>query len=259
MSHKPLILISNDDGIFARGIIALAEAVGEVAEIVVVAPETEKSGASHGITLSQPLRIKEIRKNWYSVNGSPADCVLVGLKKILNRQPDWVISGINRGANLGQDTLYSGTVAAAMESVVNGVPAIAMSLVLKPGSSENYTNSQKVLKALLADTKLSDKLDGGVLNVNIPDVEESELGTFEVATLGKRIYDGRLVERTDPRGHIYYWIGGGGLEHELIDGSDCEVVKNNNISLTVLQQNHSNLIANQQIQSHSLDIINKKL
>ncbi len=256
MSRKPLILISNDDGILAPGVKALCDALSEDADVVVVAPEQERSGQSHAITLNQPLRIKQHQDNWYSVSGTPADCVLVGLKKIVDRKPDWVIAGFNRGANLGQDTLYSGTVAAAMEGVIGGIKAIAISLVLKRDTPEDYSGCQKVIKHLISDPELPKILEGNVLNVNVPAVPYGDLAGYAVTGLGWRIYDDRLIEREDPRGLDYYWIGGGGVENKPISDSDCEKVKENMVSLTVLEPNHVKIEANDLVKSKTLSNLN---
>jgi 5'-nucleotidase len=257
LANRPLILISNDDGITAPGIAALEDALSSEAEVVVVAPDRERSGTGQAITLSEPLRIKEYKKNWYSISGTPADCILVATKKILDRKPDWIVSGINRGANIGQDTLYSGTVAAAMEGCLSGIKSIAISLVLKKGQVEDYSGCQKVIKHLINDPEIPAILEGALLNVNVPNVRYEDLVSYAVADLGWRIYDERLIERKDPRGGNYYWIGGGGVKSKAIPGSDCELISENKVTLTILQPNHVNHEANAIVEKCSLSSLNK--
>jgi 5'-nucleotidase len=257
---KPLILISNDDGIRAPGIVALYDALRDIADVVVVAPDYEQSGVGQGITLHRPLRIRNPQENWYAIDGTPADCVIVATRHILKRKPDWVISGFNRGANLGQDTLYSGTVAAAMEGLVAGISSMAVSLVLKPGDHENYEGCQKIVAALIKSPILKESSGGTVLNVNVPCVNFAEIKGFAITRLGWRIYDDRLMERVDPRGNKYYWIGGGGVEHAQTDGTtDCEKVKDLYVSLTALHTDHAKIDINDQLLSKVLTNLNASI
>jgi 5'-nucleotidase len=224
------ILLSNDDGIGAEGLQALHDALAPLAEIWVVAPDREQSAASHAITLSRPLRIKERRPRWYEVDGTPTDCVYVGLNHLLKATPpDVVCSGINDGPNLGNDVLYSGTVAAAMESAMLGVFGIALS---HAGSDRNYDAAAAFVPALVAALQAHPLPPHTLLNVNFPNGAPSR---FSVTSLGKRNYGSVVVEKTDPRGRRYYWIGGVDAHYEDIPGSDCNAVfRDGCISVTPL-------------------------
>ncbi len=215
------ILISNDDGIHAEGLRALTDAMEGLGELWVVAPESEQSAASHAISLHRPLRIKELGPRRYAIDGTPSDCSYIAINHILKDQkPDLMVSGINHGANLADDVTYSGTVAAAMEASLLGVPAIAFSLVAKerfdfgPGTA---------FARKLAEAVLAQKVRGRVLlNVNIPGGCEPK--AYAITQLGKHSYGYDVVENVDPRGRKYYWIGGTNFRHEDIPGSDCNAV-----------------------------------
>ncbi len=217
----PRILVSNDDGHTADGIVALAEAMAPLGEVWVVAPENEQSAASHALSLHRPLRIKKIRERWYSVDGTPSDCSYLAINHILkDNRPDLMVSGINHGANLADDVTYSGTVAAAIEASLLGVPAIAFSLVTRRqfdfGAAARFARS-------FAQAALSKPLPQRMLlNVNIPGGVEP--AGYRVTRLGKHSYGYDVVENTDPRGRKYYWIGGTSFQHEDIPGSDCNAV-----------------------------------
>lgn len=219
--NKPLALLANDDGFDSPGLIALAEAVREVFEVVVVAPLDEQSATSHSLSLHRPLRSKEIPANGYrcfAVDGTPADCVYLALHtetRFLPRRPDLVISGVNRGLNLGQDAFYSGTVAAAREGALRGIPALA-------SSARSYQNlpATCALTTALA-LRLYEQCRGlGVLfGLNVP-LEWN--GAIKVTRLGRRLYDEIVETRTDPRGREYFWLGGPDVRHEVDPGSDTE-------------------------------------
>lgn len=229
---KPRILVSNDDGIHADGLRALTEAVEGLGEIWVVAPEHEQSASSHAISLHRPLRIKQMGERRFAVDGTPSDCSYVAINHLLRGQkPVLMVSGINHGANLADDVTYSGTVAAAMESSLLGVPAIAFSLVSREpfdfGPAARFARR-------FAEAVLAQRVQGRVLlNVNIPggvDVTE-----YAVTQLGKHSYGYEVVENVDPRGRKYYWIGGTNFQHEDIPGSDCNAIfREKRISVTPL-------------------------
>lgn len=239
MAKRPFFLISNDDGVHAPGIRALAAAVEPLGDVLVVAPHVERSGMGQALSLTVPLRLEQLAPTMYAVEGTPTDCVMLAMSKLLHgRRPDFVLSGINRGANIGQDTLYSGTVAAAMEGCLHGIPAIAFSLAARAFAYEEYQAAIHVVRAVMKDTRLTDAAKGGVLNVNIPGGPASALKGFAVSTLGRRIYDNQVVESVDPRGRPYFWIGGGGVQHADIPGSDCNLLSEGYVTLTALKPEH---------------------
>lgn len=234
MSSRPSFLVSNDDGVHAPGLKALAEMLKSFGDVTIVAPHVERSATSHAITIALPLRVERIHDNTYAVEGSPADCVMVAFWKILKRPPDWVITGINRGGNLGIDTLYSGTVGAAMEGALHGVRAIAVS---SQGERPlRYDTAAAVTRTLIEhEAKWSAAIKGKVLNVNVPSVPLNELKGLAFTSLGRRVYDQNLVEGVDPRGRAYFWIGGGGDSHMDIEGSDCNLFDEGYATASVLK------------------------
>ena len=215
-----LILVSNDDGHFSEGIRALAAAMEGLGEVIVVAPEAEQSAASHAISLHRPLRIKEIRPNWYAVDGTPTDCAYLAINHILRgRKPALMVSGINHGSNLADDVTYSGTVAAAMEASLLGVPAMALSLATR--ERFEFEAAARFARAL-AEAALARPLPPGMLlNVNIP---PGDLRGYRITRLGKHSYGFDVIENVDPRGRKYYWIGGNDYAFEDIPGTDCHAV-----------------------------------
>lgn len=230
-----LILVSNDDGIYADGIQILAETLKKIARVVVVAPDREKSAASHSLTLHRPLRILEVKKNYFAVTGTPADCVNLGVNEILDRKkPDLIVSGVNHGGNLGDDVHYSGTVSAALEGAMMGIPSIAVSLVLRDGKP--YFKPAANFAAKLARRVLKEGLPKGiVLNVNAPNLPQSKLKGHVFCKLGKRNYSDIIVEKLDPRKKKYYWIGGDEIGYENIPGSDCNAILERKISITPIK------------------------
>jgi 5'-nucleotidase len=232
MSERPTILVSNDDGHASEGIRSLASALDDLAEVVVVAPELEQSAASHAISIHRPVRLRELRERWYAVDGTPTDCSWLGINHLLrDRRPVLMVAGINHGPNLADDVTYSGTVAAAMEASIMGVPAIAFSLAGRGhfdfGPAARFARAL-VLAALARP--LSSRL---LLNVNVPAGVEPD--GYVVTRLGKHSYGSDVVEQTDPRGRKYYWIGGNEYQHEDIPGSDCNaVLRERRVSVTPL-------------------------
>ena len=227
------ILISNDDGYNARGLRTLVEALETRAEITVVAPEFKHSGASNSLTLESPLRVRRQSERVYSVNGTPTDCVHVAITGLLDDDPDMVVSGINHGANLGDDVLYSGTVAAAMEGRFLGLPAIAISLC--SNESRHMKTGARVARELLQ--RLDDKPlpRDTILNVNVPDLPYEQLAGMRATRLGHRHRAEPVVRDTDPRGHTIYWVGPAGPEQDRGPGTDFHAVAAGFVSVTPLQ------------------------
>jgi len=229
------VLISNDDGIEALGLQTLIRSVTELGEIFVIAPDRERSTVSHALSLQRPLRIKKFSKTIYSIDGTPSDCVNIALSGILkDTPPDLVISGINHGANLGDDVIYSGTVAAAMEAAMNGIPAIAVSLLNEEGNdSEFELASSFVLK--IAQIVLEKGLPSGtLLNINIPKNCKNN-PDFVFTKMGKRFYSKAVDERVDPRGKTYCWIAGELTGNEDIANSDCNIISEGKITITPIK------------------------
>lgn len=233
------ILITNDDGIYAPGITALADALSQVAEIAVVAPDRERSAVSHSLTLHHPLRAVKLAPGRYSVDGTPTDCVNLGIHSLIDFQPDLVVSGINRGANLGDDVTYSGTVAAAMEATLMGIPAFAISLATLDDGAD-YCDAARFaakLATILHDKRLPKDT---FLNVNVPVSPDILSFAPQVTVQGKRRYEGSIVDKIDPRGRSYYWIGTADLDFHDIEGSDYAAVKRGHISITPLHLDMTN-------------------
>ncbi len=215
------VLLSNDDGIHAAGLRALAAAF-EDDEVWVVAPDREQSASSHAISLHRPLRMVEVAPRWYAVDGTPTDAVYMGLNLVLRQaRPDIVVSGVNHGPNLGNDVLYSGTVAAAMEAALLGVDALAVSLAAPP--PHDFAEAARFAAALARQVIASAPPAPVLLNVNVP---PGPVRGYRFTRLGRRTYGNEVVEKTDPRGRKYYWIGGeGGARNEDIPGSDCNATQ----------------------------------
>ena len=227
------ILLSNDDGYFSPGIECLARALSTVAEITVVAPERDRSGASNSLTLDRPLSLKRSSTGYYHVNGTPTDCVHLAVTGMLDTLPDMVVSGINDGANMGDDTIYSGTVAAATEGFLLGVPSLAVSLCGRPG--EHYDTAARValeLVQLILRQEMSDPL---LLNVNVPDVPYEQLRGKVVTRLGKRHKAEAVVRTVTPRNETVYWVGAAGEAQDAGEGTDFFAVTKNQVSITPLQ------------------------
>lgn len=227
------VLISNDDGVYAKGIIALAEAIKKIAIIDVVAPDRNRSGASNSLTLNAPLHLKKLDNGYVSVEGTPTDCVHVAITGLLETMPDMVISGINHGGNLGDDVWYSGTVAAAMEGRFLGLPAIAISLV---SEHAKHYETAAIVACDLIQHLLAEKLPPAtILNVNVPDVPYEELQGFEITRLGTRHCAAPTIKQKDPRGHEIYWVGPAGAEQDAGPGTDFYAIKQGKVSITPLR------------------------
>ena len=233
------IMVTNDDGIHAPGIIALAEALHELGDVTVVAPDRERSAAGHSLTLHSPLRVFELRPGWFAVDGTPTDCVNMGIHSLLPDKPDLVVSGINHGPNLGDDITYSGTVAAAMEANLMGIPAIAVSL----GTFERHGHfdaaarvAVRVARQVLANGLPADTF----LNVNIPDCPAEEMGEPLITRQGTRSFIGTIIDKTDPRGRKYYWIGSDEPAFNDEPGTDFHALNRRHVSITPLHLDLTN-------------------
>ena len=236
MPQRPLFLISNDDGVHAPGVRAMAAAVRDLGDVVIVAPHVERSASSHAISIHLPLRIEQVEPNIYAVEGTPADCIMLAIRKLLRRKPTWVLSGINRGANLGVDTIYSGTVAAAMEGTLHNIPSIAVSTYGKAREQLHYESAAKVVKMLLEKPELlADVTRTSLLNVNVPNLPFEKLKGISVTSLGRRIYEDEMQEGVDPRGRAYYWVGAGGEMFEDIPNSDCVMLDQGYVTVSALR------------------------
>lgn len=227
------ILISNDDGYQARGIRCLAEALASHEKVDVVAPERDRSGASNSLTLDQPLRPRIADNGFIYVDGTPTDCVHLAITGLLEEEPDIVVSGINAGANLGDDVIYSGTVAAAMEGRFLGFPAIAVSLVCD--GSNHYETAARVVTALLEAMASSPMPTDTILNINVPDVPLSHLRGLQVTRLGQRHKAEPVIRSVDPRGESIYWVGPPGSEQDAGQGTDFHAVREGYASITPMQ------------------------
>jgi 5'-nucleotidase len=225
-------MVTNDDGINSEGLITLADALKSIADVWVVAPEREMSAASHSLTLHRPLRVKKVAPNCYSVDGTPTDCVNLGVNSILKTKPELIVSGINKGGNLGCDISYSGTVSAAMEGTMLGIPSFAISLVAK----KNFKFQTAASFALrLAIYILKNGIPKGILlNVNVPNAKKDEVNQYRITRQGKRIHGSSIVEKTDPRGEKYYWFADNNLGFEEMKDADSQAIDQNCISITPL-------------------------
>ena len=245
-----IILVSNDDGIQSEGLKALAGALESLGDVYVVAPDRERSAASHALTLHSPLRVDRVAPRWFAVDGTPTDCVNLGVNgpSFLPRRPDLVVSGINKGGNLADDITYSGTVAAAMEGTLLGIPSMAVSLLGRNG----YDFGPAARFAARAAEKIAQHglPKDTLLNVNVP---PGPIGGARVTQMGKRVYGDSIVEKTDPRGRKYYWIGGDDLKHVDTPGTDIAAVLEGFISVTPLHLDLTHRAAMHEISGWSFD------
>ena len=227
------ILLSNDDGYFAPGLAALAKALAPLADITVVAPERDRSGASNSLTLDRPLMLRQAPGGFYYVNGTPTDCVHLAVTGMLDHLPDMVISGINHGANMGDDTIYSGTVAAATEGYLLGIPSIAVSLANH--DALNFDTAARVVLELAQRIQAQPPTEPMLLNVNVPDCTWDDLKGQRVTRLGKRHKAESVVKTTNPRGQTVYWVGAAGPAQDAGEGTDFHAIANGFVSITPLQ------------------------
>lgn len=246
-------LISNDDGIEARGILVLAERMAALGQVTIVAPDQNRSGASNSLTLDSPVRIRELGERRYRVTGTPSDCVHIALTGLLDKDPDIVVSGINAGANLGDDVIYSGTVAAAMEGRFLGLPAIAVSLVFGERPEHYQTAAEAV--ALLVERLRQNPLPADtILNVNVPDRPWEDIRGLEVTRLGHRHRAEPVVRMLDPRGTPMYWIGPAGPGQDAGPGTDFDAVRRGYISITPIHVDLTRYQALEQVAGWVADI-----
>ena len=232
------ILLSNDDGYRAEGLRALSDALTPLAEITVVAPDRNRSGASNSLTLDVPLRVLPFgERKFLVVNGTPTDCVHLAVSGLFEGEDDhdMVVSGINDGPNLGDDVIYSGTVAAAVEGRFLGLPAIAVSLVIQPDSGVHYETAARVAAELVMRIQRSPLHQATILNVNVPDVPYDQLRGYQATRLGFRHRSDPIVKMADPRGRPVYWVGPAGGSQDAGPGTDFHAVANNYVSVTPLQ------------------------
>ncbi len=227
------ILISNDDGYFSPGITLLAERLGALGEVTVVAPERDRSGASNSLTLDRPLTVRRAANGFYSVNGTPTDCVHLAVTGLLDFLPDVVVSGINLGANMGDDTIYSGTVAAATEGFLLGIPSLAVSLASKSG--RHYETAAAIAARFVERFAREPIRQPVLLNINVPSVALGDLGGVEVTRLGRRHKAEPVVRIDTPRGETAYWIGAAGDAQDAGPGTDFHAVAARRVSVTPLQ------------------------
>jgi 5'-nucleotidase len=233
MTDRLNILVTNDDGIHSEGLLALARAVREVGNVFVIAPDRERSAIAHSVTLHRPLRVEKLRRNTYAVDGTPADCVHLGVNGILPERPHLVISGINKGGNLGDDVTYSGTVSAAMEGTLLGIPSFAISTVARSHFKFGAAAAFGVEVARhIARKGLPKEV---FLNINVPNLDAKDVKSYRITRQGRWVHDGaKIIEKTDPRGKKYYWIGGGPVVADPRRNTDIEAVSNSHISITPL-------------------------
>ncbi len=241
ISEKQL-LVSNDDGVYAPGLAALASSLKNIAQLTVVAPDRNHSGASNALTLENPLRIQQLDNKFIAVSGTPTDCVHLALNELCTETPDLVVSGINNGANMGDDVLYSGTVAAAMEGRFLGLPALAVSLVGKVHFESAAFYAKQLVEKLIQQPLSADQ----VLNVNVPDLPLAQIKGIKVTRLGKR-HQAEMIEKgVDPRGRDIYWVGPPGEIADAGEGTDFHAIENGYVSITPLKVD---LTATEQLQN----------
>jgi len=233
------ILVTNDDGIHAPGLQVLYMHSRELGKAVIIAPEHDNSAVSHSLTMNRPLRVREVEENVYTINGTPTDCVTIGIGKILPQKPDLVISGINPGPNLGDDVSYSGTVSAAIESTMLGIPSIAVSLAAE--SEPMYYETAATFVGKLATIILAKGLpQDTLLNVNVPNTTADKIAGVAFTRRGRRLYEDAIKETYDPWGRKHYWIGGGTPSFDAGEDTDSAAISVNKISITPMHLDPTN-------------------
>jgi 5'-nucleotidase len=234
-----LILCTNDDGYRASGLSVLADAARSLGEVEIVAPDREQSATSHSLTMHFPLRAHRIEGHVQSVDGTPTDCVALAVGELLGARPDIVLSGVNHGPNMGEDVLYSGTVAGAMEATMLGIPAVAFSYAGR--DFERIADFGPILRRLLPQlVKRGSFPDQTLLNVNFPPIPPDSVRGVQVTKLGRRVYTDSITRANDPSGREYFWIGGGGIQWEAEEGTDFQAVQDGYISVTPLHLDLTN-------------------
>ncbi len=230
------ILITNDDGIHSPGILALQNALKDLGQTIVIAPDRDNSAVSHSLTMNRPLKIHKLADNFYTVDGTPTDCVAVGLKKVLQIQPDLLVSGINAGANLGDDISYSGTVSAAIEGTMYGIPSMALSVGGEPPF--DFRAAMQIATCMARKTMRNSLPENTLLNINIP--SGSTYKNIRVTRQGRRLWENSIHETLDPRGNKHYWIGGGTALTDPGKDTDVHVFASGNVSITPIQLDLTN-------------------
>ncbi|WP_223620447.1 5'/3'-nucleotidase SurE [Lysobacter sp. ESA13C] len=244
------VLVSNDDGVDAPGICILAQGLREAGhEVLVVAPDRDRSGASNSLTLDMPIRVHKLDESTWRVSGTPTDCVHVAITGMLEAEPDIVVSGINNTANLGDDVIYSGTVAAAMEGRFLGLPAVAMSLATADHVGHHYETAARAAVEIIARLRTDPLPADTILNVNVPDLPWGEIAGFEVTRLGNRHRAEACTPQQDPRGRQWWWIGAAGAEQDAGPGTDFQAVRTGNISITPIHVDLTRYQALEQVAS----------
>ncbi len=223
-------MVTNDDGIRAEGLSALTGSIDDLGQIIVVAPEQEQSASSHAITLDKPLRIKEYSENRFSVSGTPTDCVLLLVHGILKKKPDLIVSGINHGPNMGEDVIYSGTVAAAIEGNILGIPSLAISVT--SWDHTRFETAAGVSRRIVRKIMELEREEAHLWNINIPPLKADEIKGIKVTKLGSRVYNDIIVKNKDPRGKDYYWIGGGEPGWNSEEDTDFSAISGGYVSVT---------------------------
>lgn len=249
---SPLILVTNDDGIAAPGLQTLAKCLETVGEVVVYAPESEQSAVGHGISLHHPLRVREAGTNRFAVDGTPTDCVMLAVRKLLGRRPQIVFSGINSGPNLGDDVTYSGTVAGAFEGMLLGITSVAISSAAY--ETTDYSTAGQVAAHLARHLLEHGAPADTVLNVNVPQLPYEELAGLSITRQGLRDYEDDIVTRQDPRGREYHWIGGMRPRHIAHEGTDFEAIDSNRVSITPLHRDLTNFRALAELQDRNIEL-----
>ena len=252
MARDPIILVTNDDGVFSEGLRALADTLGRIGDVRVVAPDRERSAAAHSLTLHRPLRVEHLSGHVWAVDGTPVDCVNLAVYGILKERPALVVSGINKGPNLGEDVVYSGTVSAAFEARFLGIPSFAISLASR--DKFRYAGAADVALKLARYVLERGLPQGAFLNVNVPNVDAEKLKSYEITRQGQRIFKDAVVEKVDPRGKKYYWIGGEDLGFEEIEGTDFHAVAHGVVSITPLCVDLTNYQAKELIGGWTLEL-----
>lgn len=246
-----VILLTNDDGVSSQGINVLSKTLKTAGEVYVVAPEREQSAVGHALTLHRPLRFEKIGSRTYFINGTPTDCVILGVNRLLPQKPDLIVSGINNGGNMGDDITYSGTVAAAIEGTLLGIPSVALSFAGKAQNYKKYLRLHEIARFTrrLAGMVLKRNLPPDTfLNVNIPDA--AKIRGIKLTRQGKRAYDNSIQEMSDPRGRKHYWIGGGVPMWESGEDTDFEAVQKGFISVTPIHLDLTNYNALRYMKNH---------
>jgi len=229
------ILVTNDDGIHSEGLHALADGLREAGDVVVVAPDRERSSMSHALTMHRPLRVRKIRENTYAVDGTPVDCVILGTYILQPEKPGIIASGINKGENMGDDVLYSGTVSAALEGAMMGIPSFAISMASR--KDFKFKTAAEFALRIVRFFERRGLPKGILLNVNVPNLNADHIRSYRVTRQGKRVYGDVVCEKTDPRGGTYYWIGSDEPGFEREEGTDFDAVAQGYVSVTPLQPN----------------------